>query len=213
MGKTTRAQRRVSRGYTIVEVMLSISMLIIASAGIISLQKATAFGNMRAKELAVANQIGRSWIERLRTDSITWNYPSTTYQSTPPDLVSDTLWLKAAPVNGVAGAWLEPAFVPQRGSAAADALGNDLLLPDYPKAAYCTHVRLNWMYPGEVLRADVRVVWLRSGGPGLFPGVPLCGNSGAAAIQNFDTPLATNPPFTRFHFVYFSSSIVKNAAQ
>jgi type II secretory pathway pseudopilin PulG len=201
MGRRTRG----SRGYTVIEVMVGISLLMVMSAGVISLQKLTTFGNMRAKQLAVASQIGRSWIERLRVDAAGWNYPSPT-KSLPSNLAGNTLWLNQ--IINQNGLWFEPAVVAGRGSPGADALGNDV--QTLANANYCTHVRLSWMYPNEVMRADVRVFWQREEGLGTFNGTPLCGNPAAGYIANFDNPAMT--PLARYHFAYFSSSIVKNTA-
>lgn len=196
-------------GYTVVEVMMALSLLVIALAGIVSLQKVAIYGNMRAKNLAVADQIARTWVERLRTESAAWNYPSPSSPSTPSDLAAKTNWLKVVDTNN---GWFEPAAVQGWGSPAADALGNDVYPPTSANAVYCTHLRLNWMYPDAVVRADVRVFWARAGGPGTFNNTPICGNPTAAYIQNFDKTLASSTPLSRYHFTYLSSSIMKNVA-
>jgi Tfp pilus assembly protein PilV len=200
-----RQPRGASRGYTVIEVMVGISLLVVMSAGVIAMQKVTTYGNMRAKQLAVASQIGRSWIERLRVDAAGWNYPSPTKALTS-NLAGNTIWLNQ--VINQNNLWFEPVFSAGRGSPGADALGNDVQVLN--TATYCTQIRLSWMYPNEVMRADVRVFWLREGGLGAFGGSALCGNPGAGYIANFDNPAVT--PLARYHFAYFSSSITKNTA-
>ena len=190
------------RGYTVIEVMIAIALLGIASSGIIALQKVTAIGNLRAKSLSTADQIARTWIERLHGDATAWNYPS----PSAPGVVSNinqTVWLANANTN--ANAWFRPAENP-RGTAAFDVLGNDIPDANAANAAYCANVRLAWLYPNTLIRADVRVFWLREGGAGPVGGTPFC--SPNAPIGVFDVP--GNLPVARFHAVYLSASIAQN---
>jgi type II secretory pathway pseudopilin PulG len=198
-------KRRVSRrGYTVVEVLVGISLLIIASSGVVALQKVATQGNGHARELSVASQIGRSWIERLRTDAVRWNVSPKT--GLPSDL-PQTVWLNQ--VNTAPQAWLRPAFNAVLGSPGADVHGNDVPVADLNNAFYCTHVRMSWMFPEEVIRADVRVVWQRGGGPGGFGNLGVCANG--QVLANFSDPI--QQPLNRYNFVYLSSSIVRNKAQ
>lgn len=208
--KARLVRRGGQRGYNLVEVMASLSLLIITSAGIVALQKVSIFGNMRAKQLAVANQIGRTWMERLRTDSVVWNYPSFGNAGSMSSDINETVWLNMISSPNM---WFEPATNTVRNATAgADALGNDVL--DLSKAQFCTHIKLNWMYPNEVMRADVRVVWLREGGQGPY-GDKLCGfgNTLPEPLKSLTPPSPPDTMMSRYHAVYLSSSIVKNAAQ
>jgi prepilin-type N-terminal cleavage/methylation domain-containing protein len=146
--------KRTRRGYTIFEVMMAIAVLTVGAAGVIALQKTTQIANTNARNLATANAIALSWVERLRMDALQWNNPNGAN-----DLV-DTRWLNM--VNTSAGVWFSPTMVAGVASNRADVLGADLFPGDNAPAGFCTHVRLSNLSAG-LLRAEVRTVWIRSG--------------------------------------------------
>ncbi len=204
------AQRRpAARGYTIVELMMAITVFALGVSGIMAMQKVVATSNQHAKNLAVANHIAQAWQEALASDATLWNTPSDV------SLVSDlgeTTWLQQ--VQSSPGVWLRPvhsgagalAFGP-----AFDALGNPVDPAAFPaRAQFCTHVKLSWLYPeacpagtcppgNGLVRAEVRVFWLRDGGGGGVNNQPLCDAGTPAALIG----AATN----RYHFVYHTSAI------
>ncbi|MDW8247887.1 MAG: hypothetical protein RMJ98_01115 [Myxococcales bacterium] len=182
---------------------MGISLLIIASSGIVALQKVASQGNGHARELAVASQVARTWIERLRTDATVWNTSPKT--GTPSD-IGQTVWLNQ--VNSAPQVWARPVFNGVLGSPGADVHGNDVPVAELGNAFYCTHIRLSWMFPEEVIRADVRVVWQRAGGLGGFNNLGVCADG--QAVANFDNPALQ--PLSRYNFVYLSSSIFRNKA-
>jgi prepilin-type N-terminal cleavage/methylation domain-containing protein len=199
-----RSQAMRSRGYTVIEVMIAMTLLAVGTSGIIAMQKVTAIANRDAKSLVVANQVARTWIERLRADATQWNHPSPT--SADSDL-ADTRWLKT--VNGV---WFRPTD-DLAGSPAADALGNDVRDTDLANAAFCTNVRLTWLYgpppaspPPYLMRAEVRVYWLRDGGGGsVEAGKTIC-DAGIDLSK-------ISPAVDRYHFVYLASALTQNMAR
>jgi type IV pilus assembly protein PilV len=153
------------RGYTVIEVMIALTLLAVGTSGIIAMEKVTAISNRDAKTLVIATQVARTWMERLRSDAVQWNHPSQ-LNATGNDL-GDTRWLKM-----VGGVWFRPTD-DLAGSPAADALGNDVRDTDLDNAAFCTNIRLTWLYgplpggpPPYLIRAEVRTYWLRDGGGG-----------------------------------------------
>jgi prepilin-type N-terminal cleavage/methylation domain-containing protein len=192
-----------ARGYTVVEVMIALTLLAVGTSGIIAMQKVTSVTNRDSKNLLIANQIARTWMERLRVDAVKWNHPSNVNSSSDLD---DTLWLKQI----VTGNWVRPTD-DVRGSAAADAFGNDVRDADADTGSFCTHIRLSWLYgppaggalPPFLIRAEVRVFWLRDGGPGGIDG-PVCRTS--------TDPGLVSPAVNRYHFVYVASAIAQNMA-
>jgi len=205
-----RPSRGNARGYSAIEVMVAMSLLAVASTGIFALQKVTITGNSRAKNLSVASQIGRTWLERLRADGASWNYPAPAHtnvvctSAAKEGCISGTTWLRNISTPNV---WFKPADVVGRGGAAFDAQGRDVTESAGAAAtAYCSHVRLNWMYPNELLRAEVRVFWLKDGGEGLVGG-KLCEEATPNTLGS-----AANLPLGRYHFAYFTSSVSVTAA-
>jgi type IV pilus assembly protein PilV len=202
----TRARGRGRRGYTVIEVMIALTLLAVGTSGVIAMQKVTAIANRDARCLVVATQIARSWIERLRADATQWNHPSAIDQNSDLD---DTRWLKS-----VSGVWFRPAD-DLAGSPAADALGNDVRDTDLANAAFCTNIRLAWLYgpppastspPPYLIRAEVRVYWLRDGGGGsVEAGKTICD-------PGIDLGKVA-PSVERYHFVYLTSALQQNMAR
>jgi hypothetical protein len=148
--------------------------------------------------------VARSWVERLRTDATRWNSSPKTGQ------VSDlpqTVWLNQ--VNAAPLTWFRPTPSAVLGSPGADIQGNDVPVVNLNDAFYCTHLRLSWMFPEEVIRADVRVIWQRVGGLGGFGNQGVCSDNQPTAA--FSDPLQL--PLARYNFAYLTSSIVRNKAQ
>jgi prepilin-type N-terminal cleavage/methylation domain-containing protein len=195
---------RRPRGYTVIEVMIALTLLAIGTAGIIAMQKVTAVANRDAKNLVIANQIARTWIERLRADAVQWNHPSPV--NSLSDL-GDTRWL-----NQVTGQWFRPADDPL-GSPTADAFGNDVTDANVAQGVFCTNVRLNWLYgpppgapPPHLIRAEVRVYWLRDGGGGVVQA------NAAICAPGINLALVSTA-LERYHFVYVTSAIAENMAR
>lgn len=196
---------RATRGYTVVEVMIALTLITLGVSGVVALQKVTTVANRDAHSLAVANQIARTWLDRLRTDAVSWNLPSPS-NPTGQDINTDTQWLKFIDSGAI---WFQPAFVDNWGGPAFDQYGTDVSNTEEP-AKYCTHVRLQWIYgppsvhpPPNLIRAEVRVFWLRDGAalPEGMSGI--C--DPAADPDDIGTATET------FHFVYATSAIKQNA--
>ena len=205
--------RRAARAYTVIEVMVALTLLAIGASGVIAMQKYTSIANRNAKNLALANQLARTWVERLRTDALQWNHPSPVDPS-GNDLATDTRWLRQAAGAGTGlTAWLRPADDASFGSPAFDALGTDVRDADAGAAVFCTNVRFAWLWgpppgvnPPYLLRAEVRVFWLREGGGGLM------GTQRSICDGDFTGWDDLGSQVERFHFVYVTSAIGQNTA-
>ena len=201
--------KRPARGYTIVEVMIALTLITLGVSGVVAMQKVTTVANRDARNLAVANQIARTWLDRLRTDAVAWNLPSPT-SPTGNDIASDTRWLKQ--IEDSPMAWFQPETIPDWGGPAFDMNGTDVSESDDAAPMYCTNVRLQWIYgppavapPPYLIRAEVRVFWLREGA-GLPDGMDsFCDPS---SNENEDDVIGTATD--RFHFVYATSAIKQN---
>lgn len=184
-------------GYTLVELMMAIALFTVAVLGIISMQKITVVSNAHAKNLAIAQRIAQTWAAQLQMDS--------------------TSWVTNFDANGVlqqpSQAWVRPAFVAGRVGGAFDNLGNPLSdsSADLAQARFCTHLRTSWLYGdnigvsgNRVIRAEIRVFWLREGhgssidglAPSSEPGDGLC------ALHDADDVRTIGQATGNYSFVY-----------
>ncbi|HTA91097.1 MAG TPA: prepilin-type N-terminal cleavage/methylation domain-containing protein [Polyangiaceae bacterium] len=211
MNRGARAARRARshRGYTIVELMMAITVFGIGVAGIISMEKVTSASNQHAKNLAIATHIAESWLDMLHADASTWNHPSPGYPIA--DLGTDTVWLQGVVSNAGANSWFLPAWNTQLGFGPAfDALGNPINTTngDLSNVAFCSNLRLSYLFPPNpssgngLIRAEVRVFWLRDGQTSPQAGTNMCATTMPTNLING----ATNV----FHFVQKITAIREN---
>ncbi len=109
------------RGFSAVEVIVSMTVFVIGAAGVIAMQRAAIRGNMEARQLDMGSAIAREWMERLQRDAARWGSLDSNGNPVP---LSKTLWLKdtgTAPTAGVTsfasaggGGWTYP---PMQGGA------------------------------------------------------------------------------------------------
>lgn len=162
--------RKRRAGYTMIEVMMAIGVLTAGSVAIMAMIGAATRGNMEARQMTTANVVAQQWVERLRRDGLNWTRSSNTAD---PTLLSTTTYLSNVAAPGSAPLWFVPTPPATSGETANfDFYGNDLASPESTGTpTYCTNVRLEWLYTGRVIRADVRVWWMRrAGGSGPVSG-------------------------------------------
>jgi hypothetical protein len=166
--------KRRERGYTAVELMLALGLFGVGVSGIIAMQKLTVVSNQHAKNLAIATHAAEAWLDQLAADATLWNSPTKAGEA---DDIADTTWVEnASGAND--GLWFLPAWSDDlRFGAGFDALGAPL--EDAANARFCAHVRLTTLYSATgaaataagretlagngLVRAEVRVFWLRDG--------------------------------------------------
>lgn len=172
---------RSRAGYTLIEVMMAIGVLTAGSVGVMALQQAATRGNLEAREMTTGTQVASVWVERLRRDALHWTVPSA---SANPLLLARTSYLRQVPTAGTAPLW----FVPTPPATSTDSASFDFYGVDTNTAGqrrYCTNVRLEWLYPGRVMRADVRVWWMRrQSGTGTDPGRALLADCATGTDPN-----------------------------
>lgn len=161
ISRCTRRLRRSpsrARGYTIVELLMAMTVFAIGVTGIAAMQKITLASNLHAKKLAIATHIAQSWQERLTADAALW--PSTAV------VLTGTQWL----ANGSAtAAWLRaPTNTAGSFGATFDPLGR--FTTDVEQAYFCVDIRLttmsstvNVIQGNGLMRSEVRVFWPRDG--------------------------------------------------
>ena len=175
------------RGFTVVELMIALTVFAIGVSGIIATQKVAVAANQHAKNLAIATSIAQAWQDQLAVDATYWR----------PDGATQPTWLTAGN-----GAWFRPTYSADRNFGAAfDALGNIVDDgADLNEAHFCTHVRLTLLYAqaggNGLMRTEVRVFWRRDGGSGADP---VCGTGNDAAEIGAD--------IDNYHFVYQTSAV------
>jgi prepilin-type N-terminal cleavage/methylation domain-containing protein len=212
MSQAGRTPRRVDRqrGYTAVELMMAISVFGIGVAGIISMEKVTSVSNQHAKNLAIATHIAESWLDMLQADAATWNHPSPGDNS---NSLPNTAWLNGVVTNVADTSWFLPQWSTTLGFGPAfDALGNPINpTSGLAGAVFCSNLRLHYLYPAApnagngMIRAEVRVFWLRDG-----QGSPQAGTNPCA--QTMPTALITGATST-FHFVQKITAIRESMSQ
>ncbi len=203
--------RRAQRAYTAIEVMLAMTVLMIGSAGVMSMQKSAIQSNLDARKLDIANSIAHDWLERLQTDATQWTMPSTTEPGAGN--FGNTKWLGTQPF----GTWFQPAMpasypAAEGTSPAFDIFGRDLAAADAGNAVFCTHVRIDQLGMDStngpsLLRATVVVFWRKQ----LVTSAPVPGGSCATGWFDVAADEAANPG--TWHIIYASTGIAKNAVR
>jgi len=147
-----RARRPRTAGYTAVEVLMSLAILAVGVVGIIASEKVTLASNQHAKNLAIATHIAQSWIGMLNAEATLWSASGLTTTRNPwlTQAASTADWFRP---DAVATLDFGPAF---------DALGNPTGVDD---ARFCVDLRVAPLTltstGGGMVRAEVRVMWLR----------------------------------------------------
>lgn len=187
--------RRGARGYTAIEILMSMSVLAVGVIGVFSMEKITIASNLHAKNLAIASHIAQSWLGVLEAEATLWDGTG--------NGLAKTTWLKTAPDNPT---WFRPDFV--GGSSFGpdfDELGNPV-----PKDGnYCVDLRISPFNGPEsekagtaMRRVEVRVFWLRDSvvvTPSLT--VP------AFPCQMAPALVSLQDQSRLFHFVYLSGAV------
>ena len=154
-----RARRnRAKEGFTLVEVMMAIAILTASAVAIVGMQEAVIHGNIEARQLGTATSIARSSAELLRLDALNW-----TTSSVGSTTFTATRFLRAVPsaATAIPSPWLPFGAASSAPERFRDYYGvNTAVAADM---VYCVQSRFAWIFPGNLLRADIRVWWTRSG--------------------------------------------------
>ena len=200
-----RYDRRRSRGFTLIEVMLAIGIMLIGLVGIVSMQRISVDSNRHAKNLAMANRIAQTAMEMLIAASLAWNANA---------VLVNTVFLTNVP-NVNPAPW--QTFGSNTGIISYDALGNQLLGTN-ANSVFCINYRLNDMMvmplqagaPAPVangnlilMRAEVRAYWRRNdfattvGNPDPLDAVGYCGLENAADAEGGHHVVRLNSAISR----------------
>lgn len=199
-------RKRRPRGFTLIEVMVSLGIMTVGGLAVIALQTQTIRANSHAREITTATQIAQIWIERLKEDAATWTTEATVAGApSAASVLANTRYLQD--ILTQAGQYTSPKDDAPPVSRGFDYQGNDtnaqsgLVERAFPY--YCAAYRLNWVYFGEAMRADVRVWWPRAdSGAHPHDDFPGCG---VGADQSTLDP--GGAAFNNYHVVYLSTVI------
>jgi prepilin-type N-terminal cleavage/methylation domain-containing protein len=195
-----------NHGFTLVELMMAIALLTIGLGGVIAMQKVTAVSNQNAKSLAIASHIASSWLDVLQADSAQWN---------DADNFDGGTWLSTVGAEGSSASWFRPTYSSSRRMGPGfDALGSAVTATALAAdARFCSDLRLSWLNSqtgikrgAGLLRAEVRVYWLREGLTGLADTIPtsVCGLSMTEMNKPENQRL--------FHIVYLSTALKEHTS-
>jgi prepilin-type N-terminal cleavage/methylation domain-containing protein len=163
----SRRSPTTRRGYTLIEIMTALAILLVGATGIFAIQTGATVANMEARRMSTATQIAQMVVERIRRDAVSWRTGGATMNLTA---LATTRYLASAPARGAGpSAWMNLPSVrtaaPREGFA-FDFHGRDTNPATTANDAYCAQMRLAWVYYGQALRADVRVYYPRRGDSG-----------------------------------------------
>lgn len=198
-------RRQFVRGYTLVELLMSITVLAFGVSGVIAMQRVTLASNRQSKDLAVATRIAQAWADQLAADAMLWSVDSANKST-----LDRTTWLKLANPTNIVD-WFVPPYSAAR--AFGPAFG-PLGAPRDPgvrpeQAHFCAHLRLAFLKSetksqtnpvdgNGVIRAQVRVFWKRED-----PGLAAAPAANICSID--DTTFKAN--LGAFHVVYLTSAV------
>jgi|GEM_PF-581866 type II secretory pathway pseudopilin PulG len=219
--RVSRLPARRERGFTALEVLISMAIMFMGAAAVMTMQKTSIQANLDARKADVAGSIARTWVERIRHESVRWTQPTST---NPTSNLSGVPGL----ASHIGGGWFRPtqdmiASQTPAGSVETmsygfDILGRDLAAADIPtNAAFCVEVQLTELLPNYAYRVDVRVVWPREivSVPNAAGATPLSSNGNnwpcVDAVHTFP-PYATFD-YTLFRAVNVTTAITENPAQ
>jgi Tfp pilus assembly protein PilV len=176
--------KRNARGYTVVELMMSLAVFATGVTGVIAMERATVTSNQIAKNVAIANGIAQAWLSALAADATLWRRDAD---------VTKTLWLTT--ITSADDRWQLPTYDTTRQFGAQfDGFG----APVQTNGVFCAQIRLTWLYGdgsaqqatgvagNGLIRAEVRVFWPKND---LAPVQNACTDTAPATIDAVTTAL------------------------
>lgn len=176
-----RMRRRARAGFTLLEVMLALAVLLIGVMGIIALQRATIHANYDARTTSVATVNQARWSSILRRSALLWT-----------DAGGSTIGVPY--LNQIGAGW----FIPQPNNGATDEYGMDWYGRPTDVAdnvRFCTLIQLQWLSQNQSMRAEIITFWARQGQSAVTAGAqtfttycdPANPLTAAAAINDADS--------------------------
>lgn len=152
--------RKTPQGFTLVEVMVSLTVFMIALTGMVALQKASLSAGSKGRQNTAAVSVARYFLTALQSEVMAWpmNYPTTSFSSTSYPLLSGVF------SGGGTDAWLPSGVRADEylGFSTADDPGYELcinymvtplgagLASPADAAAWKLRARVSWTRRGEL---------------------------------------------------------------
>jgi len=168
-----RKQSMMTRGYTLIEVLIVIAITTMGFLALMNLQIGAMHTAAGSRDMQDAINLAEHVAQSMRMEAMEW-----TPTSSSPSNTAKFKFLNKVPLSLTKGAdsgWLV-AFPPTGGQSdrRVGPVGNDNqaatgydrgilgeISPDV-NANYCVHYKLTWLIPNLLVRADIRVLWPRN---------------------------------------------------
>ncbi len=198
-------RRRSGRGYTVAEVLISMTLFAIGAAAVVAMERTSVQGDADARQQDVATSVAAQWVSRLQRDALNWKIltPSGDTRN------SNTIYLRDSYGGAQCGGgdsgvaytpvWYMPGTkspvqtitAPADGySFAFDMFGHDIAATGTTPAntAYCAQIsecHEDTSTPPRLIQATVRVIWPRK--ISTAPADDWCANTlGASSLTALD---------------------------
>ncbi len=158
-------------GFTMIEVMLAVLIMIIGLVGIMAMQVVAIQANGTARDLTEATNVAEHFVALLQQDGSSWNGGGT---------LDGTLYLQH--VNTNPDTWMAVDAEPMNVlGVPRDALAG---MKGAGRAKYCVAYKLQWGVQGSVITGFVRVFWPRVSSTQTTAG---CGSGAGVSLTDLDT--------------------------
>lgn len=168
-----RTRRLIGQqGYTLIEVMVALTILVIGFIGLLNLQVRTIQGASDSLALTQAMTLSEHYLGSLQMEALNWTTAGQTDSVLLPRLSADGFM--TAPVAGATSGWLSAWPDKQEEDARVGLLGDEVLVSGLDldggarleitpalQRRFCVHYRLTWVQPAVAMRVEVRVAWSR----------------------------------------------------
>lgn len=213
-----------ARGFTALEVLIAMGIMFVGAAAVMTMQKTSIQSNTDARKADVASSIARTWVERIRHETMRW---------TQPFIAIGASNMPAGLTNHIGTGWFRPSddMIAAEGtpgtvetmSYAFDILGRDLAQADVASnAVFCAEARITTLAStptdggpplGLLYRLDVRVVWPRGINtvPNAASSTALSGSNWPCSDNTVHFPDALD--YTLFHAINVSTAISENPVE
>lgn len=157
-----RTRRRGGGGFTMVEALIALLLMMIGILGMGALAGAVVKSNLEANNRTAATNLAEKTLGMLRTEALSWNESNWAPAQDVTDADEYMPLLSALPGGTAVGSTGFQEMTQNFGdSTQAFTRDLEMISPSADGATFCVHYNLTWLQPNESIRADVRVYWMR----------------------------------------------------